>query len=487
MSEGSNLEQTTLPRRDFFKKILPLNKPTEDTSQEKKKQSFDTNPIKGYGRRKFLELTAKGVTSVITTVALEKLSNFISNKKDVFAQDSIEGITDQKCEEFFRYCHNRIGEIDTKGNQKTDNLVLELAEFNVEFAVSLYSFFSSQQKLKFREEIDYLETKIDDLRTDSDWDLDAESSLQEIGNIPSWLLPLREHGLVVASEVKEKSNASTHLSIIHFGDRHEWDSRDNNRYSSTLKGHDEIYKMYKALYVQNFAIIGYEDDPVDGEGKPINIQQYKELKIKELKKMQGMIDSGRPSELLKRRVREMQNKLADQSVFRIYADYSDVNIIGIDKYKRNISEDHNSSIYLRDKADSAYRKACALYYDVKRENLPGDIKATAQKVIEREKILSSLEKQLYDERSRYAIRRMIAEMLLSRTLKGAIIFGAADGKYFLEEVKKINKNGESFLSDLQKDNEEIYKKITSTYSLAELKQLSIELYMVIPKAFRPYE
>ena len=200
-----------------------------------------------------------------------------------------------------------------------------------------------------------------------------------------------------------------------------------------------------------------------------------------------MIDSGRPSELLKRRVREMQNKLADQSVFRIYADYSDVNIIGIDKYKRNISEDHNSSIYLRDKADSAYRKACALYYDVKRENLPGDIKATAQKVIEREKILSSLEKQLYDERSRYAIRRMIAEMLLSRTLKGAIIFGAADGKYFLEEVKKINKNGESFLSDLQKDNEEIYKKITSTYSLAELKQLSIELYMVIPKAFRPYE
>lgn len=260
MSESSTIEQTTLGRREFFKKILSSPKKVIETnSQMKTIESFPDNPIQKYSRRRFLELSAKGATSLIATVALEKLSNFLSGNKEAFAQQTEESITDQKCQEFFQWCDNRIGEIDKKGDQKTDELVLELAEFQAEFAVSVYSFFSSSQMKEFSQQIDYVRSKMDDLRTDSDWDLDMESNMSEIKNIPQWLVPIRQYGFIVAAETKEKTNASIHLSIVHFGDRHIWDSTSNS-YNSTLEGHDQIYEMFKSLYKQDYVILGNEQE-----------------------------------------------------------------------------------------------------------------------------------------------------------------------------------------------------------------------------------
>lgn len=488
MSEGQNIEQQrmvvetmqdnkneNLGRRAFLKKILPHKEYLKSKLQDQIPETFNKNPIQKYSRRRFLELSAKGATSLITTVALEKFSNFVSGNKESFAQQIEEPITDQKCEEFFTWCHNRIHEIDTKGNQKTDELVLELAEFEVECAVSVYYYFSSHQKKKFNKQIDYFIAKADDLRTDHDWDLDAESNMNEIKNIPSWLLLVREYGRIVASEVKEKRNASTHLSIVHFGDIHDWNSR-NDDYNSTLEGHDEMYKMFNSLYKQNDVILGNEQE--------YTIEQSKEMYGKELRDLQRMQTD---STINTKIIQDIQDKLKYDAIFKINENYPKVKIVPIDMYARDNKIDHDSYSNKRDKAHQAYDKASAIYYDIKKGNSKGNINTAAKEVIQKEQKLSDLEKEQYDERSRFAVRRMIAEMLLAHKLQGVIIFGMADGKYFLEEVKKINKDGESFLNDLKRDNEKIYEKVISTYSLAELKQLAIELYMVIPKAFLPYE
>lgn len=220
-------------------------------------------------------------------------------------------------------------------------------------------------------------------------------------------------------------------------------------------------------------------------GQPIDIEKFREQTIKLLRDMQRMVTFENSGDLKTRRIKEIQDALAHHSLFTIHTDYSDVKMVSIDKYNR-VKKTDNLLVSLY-KAMYAYDQAVAVYYDIKRGNLPGNIDRAARKVITAETTLSSVEKEEYNERSCYAIRTMIAEMLLSRQLKGTIIFGAADSKYFLEETRRVNEDPQNFLNHLKKDNETTYQKVLSAYSLEDLKQLSIELYMVMPKAFRPYE
>jgi len=483
---GINPEQSKIPqesRRKFFKRFIPekLRKGEDIEESEHDKRVIRQNEdISGQrenaniSRRHFLETTGKGLVALEIT---RRFSAFIKESSEAEAQEQgEEKVTDERCEEFFEQCYTYIEALDRKGERKTDALILELADFTGGY--SLFKLLmSSRQMNTFAEHIDFIGSKIDDLRTDTDWDIDPVAMMREASNVPDHLQGLKDYGRIVAVDRSKKSASSLTMEIAHFGDVHEWNPKDRF-HNTTVQGHYQMNKMFGQLQSEHFGVFGNE-----GETSVEEAQKEYEDYIKQRRTVQN--------ESIRARVEKYQARLDHSAVFTIHRDFPHANISPIDTYATDHKKSHAAQTYRVNVGRANYFEAAREYYAVKNGIMRGSVETKARNVMFEEKRLSGVEKIMYNDRSRHACRRLIADTLIAKDEKkitkmnAAFSFGMADSKYFRAEIQDINNDPRKFLEHLRADNKTVYNDVMSRYTVEELQELAVDFYTIVPNAFVP--